>query len=118
MTDLIDAATIAELTDLNVSAMKETFIITYVTQVDDGAGSYTETTTTEPTIGMLYGAPGDEMGADQIKARGRFRIEVPKTLTVPATARITRVRTGAVYAVKYPFIDTYDVSLILGVEDV
>lgn len=115
---LIDAATITDLTRLEESAMNESFTITYVTNVDDGGGGSTETTTTETTPGYMWSVSGDEAGADQIKARGRHRIAVPKTLDVPATARITQNSTGRQFVVKYPFpVTNYSTSLIIGVED-
>ena len=116
---LIPAATIAGLTDLDESAMNETFTVTYTTFVSDGAGGSTETTTTASTPGYLWSVSGDEAGTDQIKAQGRHRIAVPKTLVIPATARITQVATGKVFMVKYPFpVSAYSTSLIVGIEDV
>lgn len=119
MTDLIDAATIADLTDLDESAMNETFTITNVTQVSDGAGSTTETTTTSTVQGYMWSLSGDEAGEDQVKATGKHRIALPKTTTVTAMDRIAQQSTGKVYQVKYPFpVTSYSTSLILGVEDV
>jgi len=116
---LISAATIAALTTLDESAMNETFTVTYTTSVSDGAGGSTESTTTASTPGYLWSVSGDEAGTDQIKAQGRHRIAVPKTLSVPATARITQVATGKVFMVRYPFpVGSYSTSLIIGVEDV
>jgi hypothetical protein len=116
---LIPANTIADLTDLDESAMNETFTVTYTTSVSDGAGGSTESTTTASTPGYLWSVSGDEAGTDQVKAQGRHRIAVPKTLSVQATARITQVATGKVFAIKYPFpVNAYSTSLILGVEDV
>lgn len=118
MTDLIDAATIAELTDLEESAMNENFTVTTVTFVDDGAGSTTETTSTATSIGYMWSVNGDEAGEDQVKATGKHRIALPKTITIAATARITQDSTGKVYQVKYPFpITAYSTSLIIGLED-
>ncbi len=116
---LIPAATIASLSALDQSAMNETFTVTTVTKISDGAGSYTETTTTVNTPGYLWSASGDEAGTDQVKAQGRHRIAVPKALNVPATARMTQVATGRIYNIKYVFpVTNYSTSLIIGVEDV
>jgi hypothetical protein len=115
---LLSDATIAALTMLDEAAMNETFTVTYTTSVSDNAGGSTETTTTATTPGYLWSASGDEAGVDQIKAQGRHRIAVPKTLNVPATARITQDVTGKVFNVKYPFpVSAYSTSRILGVED-
>lgn len=116
---LLDAATIADLTTLDESAMNETFTVTYTTSVSDGAGGSTESVTTATTPGYLWSVSGDEAGIDQIRAQGRHRIAVPKTLSVPATARITQVATGKVFNVKYPFpVSAYSTSRIIGLEDV
>jgi len=118
MVALISAATIAKLTQIDERAMNESFTITSVTRVDDGGGSSTETTSTVTTPGYMWSVSGDEAGADQIKARGRHRIAVPKDVSVLATARITQVATGRQFVVKYPFpISAYSTSLIVGVED-
>lgn len=118
MSGLLDATDIADLTALDESAMNETFTITTVTPVDDGAGSSTETTTTATVHGYMWSASGDEAGEDQIKAMGKHRIAIPKTISVSPTARITQVSTGKVYAVKYPYpVTSYSTSLIIGVED-
>lgn len=115
---LLDASTIADLTTLEESAMNESFIITTVTPVDDGAGSSTETTAPQTVQGYMWSASGDEAGEDQIKAMGKHRIAIPKTISVPPTARITQVSTGKQFNVKYPFpVTSYSTSLIIGVED-
>lgn len=115
---LISASTIADLTRLDESAMPDTFTIITVTPVDDGAGSSTDTETPTTTKGRLWSASGDEAGEDQVKAMGKHRIAVPKTLTVSPTARITQVSTGKQFNVKYPFpVTSYSTSLIIGVED-
>jgi hypothetical protein len=117
VTDLIDAVTLAQLTAINESAMEENaIIITDVTLVDDGAGSWTETTATRTVDGDFWTVSGDEAGEDQIKVKGKYRCEVPKTVAVSATARITY--RGNTYVVKFPFpIGTYDTSRIIGLED-
>ena len=118
MTDLIDAATMADLTDLDESAMNESFTLTHVTQVSDGGGSWTDSTTTTTVQGYMWSLSGDEAGDDQIKATGKHRIALPKTTTVNALDRITQQSTGKVYQVKYPFpVTSYSTSLIVGVED-
>jgi hypothetical protein len=115
---LIDAATMNALTALDVSAMNESWTITTVTRVDDGAGSYTETTSTATVLGYLWSATGDETGDDQIRARGQHRIALPKGTVVNATSRITQVATGKVFDVVYPFpVTAYSTSLIVGVRD-
>jgi hypothetical protein len=115
---LIPASTIANLTRLDESAMAESFLITTITFVDDGAGSSTQTTTTTTTKGRLWSASGDEAGEDQVKAVGKHRIAVPKGTSVSPTARITQVSTGRLYSVKYVFpLTAYSTSLIIGVED-
>jgi hypothetical protein len=115
---LLDAATIAALTALDESAMNEPFTITTVTPIDDGGGRSTETTTSTTTKGYLWSVSGDAAGADQVKARGQHRIAVPKTVTVPATARITQQSTGRMFNVKYVFpVTAYSTSQIIGVED-
>jgi hypothetical protein len=119
MSDPIPPAVIAELTAFDESAMPDMFTITYTTFVSDGAGGSTETTTTASTKGRLKSVTGDEAGTDQIRAQGRHRISVPKTSSVPATARITQDATGKEFMVKYPFpVHGYSTSLKLGVEDV
>jgi hypothetical protein len=115
---LLDAATIADLTALDESAMNESWVITTVTRVSDGAGSYTETTTTATVLGYFWSATGDETGEDQIRARGIHRIALPKGTIVNATSRITQVTTGKVFDVVYPFpVTAYSTSLIVGVKD-
>jgi hypothetical protein len=119
MADLIDAATIADLTALDESAMNEVFTITSIVRVSDGAGSSTTTTTTTNTIGYFWSVSGDEAGTDQIKAQGRHRVAFPKTVSVAPTAKITQVSTGKQFSVKYPFpVSAYSTSLIIGLEDV
>lgn len=113
---LIDAATIAELTALDESAQEETVTITTPAWASDGGGGSTETTTTTTTQGMFWSVSGDEAGENQIKAMGRHRVAIPKTLTVSPTARVT-VR-GKTYEIKYVFpVTYYSTSLILGLED-
>ena len=115
---LIDAATIAELTALDESAMNEAFTITTVTEVSDGAGGSTTVEATSTTIGYLWTASGDEAGEDQVRAQGKHRVAVPKTLTVAPTATITQQSTGKVFNVVYVFpVTNYSTSLILGLED-
>ncbi len=114
---LIDAATIAELTALDVSAMNESWSITTVTRVYSG-GVYTETTATATVEGYLWSATGAETGADQIRARGTHRIALPKGTMVNATSKITQVSTGKVFDVVYPFpVTAYSTSLIVGLKD-
>lgn len=116
MSGLIDAATMAVLTALDESAMKEPVAIVVVTPVDDEAGSSTETAVTTATTGLFWSVSGDEAGGDQIKAQGRHRLEVPKTLTVAPTSTITV--NGKAYAVKYVFpVTYYSTSLLIGLED-
>lgn len=118
MTELLSAADIADLTALDESAMNETFTITAVTTVDDGAGSSTTTESSTTTTGYLWSVSGDEAGEVQIKAMGKHRIAIPKTVTVAPTARITQVSTGKQFSVKYPFpVTAYSTSLIIGLED-
>jgi hypothetical protein len=113
---LIDAATMADLTALDESAQEETVTITTVQRTSDGGGGYTETTVNAYTTGMLWSVSGDEAGEAQIRAQGRHRLAIPKTVTVSSTATIT-VR-GKRYAVKYPFpVTYYSTSRILGLED-
>lgn len=115
---LIDAATIADLTALDQSAMNENWTVTTVTRIDDGAGSYTETTTTVTVAGYLWTAGGDEAGEDQIRARGAHRLAIPKGTVVNATSRITQVTTGKVFDVVYVFpLTAYSTSLMLGLKD-
>jgi hypothetical protein len=96
--------------------MQEAVTITIVTPVDDGGGSSTDTETTTTTTGLFWTVTGDEAGEDQVKARGRHRIEVPKTLTVAATSKI--IVRGKSYAVKYPFpVTYYSTALMIGLED-
>lgn len=118
MTQLLDAATMAELRAINESAMEQNAItITDVALVSDGAGSSTEQTTTRVVNGDFWTVSGDEAGEDQIRVKGKYRCEVPVTVAVSATARITY--RGVTYAVKFPFpIGTYDTSRIIGLEDV
>ena len=118
MTELLSAADIADLTALDESAMNETFTITVVTAVSDGAGSSTTTESSVTTRGYLWSVSGDEAGEAQIRAMGKHRIAIPKTVAVAPTARITQVSTGKGYAVKYPFpITAYSTSLMIGLED-
>jgi hypothetical protein len=115
---LIPASVIADLSALDVSAMNESFTITTVTDVSDGGGQSTPTTATATTIGYLWTASGDEAGEDQIRAQGRHRIAIPKTMTVAPTATITQQSTGKVFEVVYVFpVTNYSTSLILGLED-
>lgn len=118
MTELLTAADIADLTALDVSAMNETVTITTVTTVSDGAGGSTTTETTTTTIGYLWSVSGDEAEEEQIKALGKHRVAIPKTVTVAPTAKITQISTGKQYVVKYPFpITAYSTSLLIGLED-
>jgi hypothetical protein len=121
MTDvLIDAATIADLSLLDISAMNESFTLTSPgTPVSDGGGGTTPgTPVTATTVGYLWSVSGDEAGTDQIKALGKHRVAVPKTVTVLPTATITQVSTGKVFEIKYVFPTTaYSTSLIIGLED-
>lgn len=115
---LIDAATIADLTAIDESAMNEQFTITDVTTVDDGAGSFTPSESTRTTKGYLWTLRGDEAGADQVRALGQHRLCIPRTTIVAATAKITQVSTGRVFSVKYPFpVTAYSTSLMLGLEE-
>lgn len=115
---LIPAATIADLSALDVSAMNENWTITTMVDVSDGAGGSTTVPSTTTTIGYLWTASGDEAGEDQVKALGKHRIAIPKTLTVAPTATITQQSTGKVFNVVYVFpVTAYSTSLILGLED-
>lgn len=98
--------------------MNEQFRIAYQTKASDGAGSFTLTETTQDTPGYLWSIKGTEAGADQVKALGSHRIALPKTTSVPATAKITQLATGKVFVVKFPYpIGSYATSIIVGVED-
>lgn len=114
---LLDDATLASLTDLDESAMVETFTITTVTPVDDGAGSSTETTSTTTALGYFGKAPmGDEVGKDQLKALGRHRIFLAKTAVVSPVDRITHA--GKTFNVKYVApLHSYSTSLEVIAED-
>jgi hypothetical protein len=116
---LIPASVIADLTaNVDEAAMNESWTITTVTMVSDGAGGSTTTTATATTIGYLWTASGDEAGEDQIRALGRHRIAIPKTVAVDATATITQQSTGKVFNIVYPFpVTAYSTSRILGLED-
>ena len=117
MTDLIDAATLTELTAIVESAMEEGAItIVDVALIDDGAGSSTEQTTTRVVDGQFWSVSGDEAGEDQIKVKGKYRVEVPASVTISPASRI--IYKGKEYVVKFPQpIGTYDVSRIVGLED-
>jgi hypothetical protein len=113
---LLDAATMADLTLLNESAMQEAVTITIVTPVDDGGGSSTDTETTTTTTGLFWTVSGDEAGEEQVKARGKHRIEVPKTLTVAPTSWVDVL--GKSYDVKFVFpVTYYSTALQIGLED-
>lgn len=119
MTELLSAADIAELTAIDESAMNESFTITDVTLVSDGAGSSTEQESTRTVVGYLWSASGSEAGEDQVKALGSHRLAIPKTTAAVApTARITQQSTGKVFNIVYVFpITSYSTSLMLGLED-
>lgn len=115
---LLDAATIADLTALDESAMNETLTITDTTFVSDGGGGTTTTTATRTTVGYVWSVSGREAGEDQVKAMGAHRVAIPKTVAISPTAKITQQSTGKVYNVVYPFpITGYSTSRIIGVED-
>ena len=114
---LIPASVIAYLTEnVDEAAMNDTATITTVTRVDDGGGSYTETTTTVTSPCYLWTLTGDETDGDQVRALGRHRIALPKTVTVAQTGRITV--SGRAYQVMYVFpLTGYSTSRIIGLED-
>ena len=118
MTSPISAATLDQLAALTESFMEKNAItIVDVALIDDGAGSSTEQETTRTVDGTFWTVGGDEAGEDQVKVKGKYRVEVAQTVEVSATARI--IYKGKEYAVKFPFpIGSYDVSRIIGLEDV
>lgn len=116
MSDLIDAATIADLIALDESAMVETITLTSVTRTPDGGGGYTETPSSTTTTGYFWSVSGDEAGEQQIKARGKHRIAIPRDVVVAPTSTVTIG--GTTYAIKYVFpVHSYDTSRIIGLED-
>jgi hypothetical protein len=118
MSELLTAADIAGLTTIDLSAMNEAWTITDVTFVPDSGGSTTTTEATRATVGYFWSVSGDEAGADQIRARGRHRLAIPKTVAVEPTAKMTQASTGKVFQIKYVFpVSGYSTSLILGLED-
>lgn len=117
---LIDAATIADLSLLDISAMNESFTLSSPgTPVTDGGGGATPgAPVTVTTVGYLWSVSGDEAGVDQVKALGKHRVAIPKTVAVLPTATVTQVSTGKVFGIVYVFPTTaYSTSLILGLED-
>lgn len=114
MSGLID---MAELAALSASFMERGAItIVDVMLVDDGAGSSTETTTTRIVDGSFWTVSGDEAGEDQIKVKGRYRIEVAAGVVISPTAKI--IYKGRAYSVKFPQpVGTFDPTLIVGLED-
>ena len=116
--ELFSASDIADLIELDESAMPETFAIATVAHLSDGKGSYTESGNTTTVRGRLQAVSGDEAGADQVKARGTHRLALPKGTTVNTLARITQLSTGRVFEVVFVFpVTPYSTSLMLGLKD-
>ena len=87
-----------------------------VVAVDDGAGSSTEQETTRIVNGSFWTVSGTEAGEDQVKVKGKYRVEVSASVVVSPTSRI--IYKGKSYAVKFPQpIGTFDPTLIIGLED-
>lgn len=114
MTDLLN---MAELATISESFMEEGAItIVDVVPVDDGAGSSTEQETTRVVDGSFWTVSGTEAGEDQVKVKGKYRVEVAASVVVSPTSRI--IYKGKSYVVKFPQpIGTFDPTLIIGVED-
>lgn len=87
-----------------------------VVAVDDGAGSSTEQETTRTVNGSFWTVSGTEAGEDQVKVKGKYRVEVAASVVVSPTAKI--IYKGKTYAVRFPPpIGTFDPTLIIGLED-
>lgn len=112
---MISAALLAKLTTLNEAFMAETLTIIDTDVSDDGA----EGESTRTVIGQFWTpSAGDETGADQVKAMGKYRAEVPKTVEISATARVRRAD-GSTYNVVFVYpVGTYDTSRRIGLEDI
>jgi hypothetical protein len=113
---LIPAATLASLVALDESAMIDPVTITTVTRVDDGGGSYTETTSTSTTTGYFWTVSGDELDGDQVREVGKHRLAIPKATPITGSSRITV--NGKTYTIKYLFpLHGYSTSRMIGLED-
>lgn len=118
MSSLLPPALMAELAAISEGFMeKDGITIVDTIPVDDGAGSSTETETTRTVDGSFWTVSGTEAGEDQVKVKGKYRVEVDASVVMSPTAKI--IYKGKTYAVKFPPpIGTFDPTLIIGVEDV
>lgn len=113
---LLSAATIASLVALDESAMIDTVTITAVTQVSDGGGAHTETTSTTSTVGYFWTLNGDQLDGDQVREVGRHRLAIPKATSISGANRVTV--NGNIYAIKYVFpLHAYSTSRMLGLAE-
>jgi hypothetical protein len=114
MSDDLD---MAELAAISADFMEAGAItIVDVVPVDDGAGSSTDQDTTRIVNGSFWTVSGDEAGEDQVKVKGKYRVEVAAGIIVSPTARI--IYKGKSYAVKFPQpVGTFDPTRIIGLED-
>lgn len=113
---LLDSATLADLYVIDNSAMPETVTITTVTQVPDGGGGYTETTSTVDTPGRLVPVTGSEAEGDLLIQRGAYRLYLPRTVTISGTSRV--VVGGQMFRVIWsPVLTAYQSSRVVGVTE-
>lgn len=114
---ILSAADLADLQAIDESAMPDTCTLTTVTRVSDGAGAYTETTSTSTSACRFWSVTGAETAGDVVRALGSHRLALPLATTVPAQEDRVTVR-GKVYQVKYIFPRTgHSTSTVLGLEE-
>lgn len=113
---LLSAADIADLTALDVSGMPDTCVITTTTQVPDGGGGQTETTSTATSICRFVARTGREVSGDQLREQGDYFLYVPKATVIANTARVTFG--GRVFQVVFtPPVGAWSTSRVLGLKD-
>lgn len=113
---LISAEDMAELTDLDESAMPDTATITAITSGTDlgGAPTETEATTTSPC--RFVPASGREISGDALRERGSYRLYLPRGAAISGTSRVTIG--GRSYRVVWtPPLHAYRTSRVVGLED-
>lgn len=114
---LIPSSVITQLQAVDERAMPDTATITTVTTTRNSAtGAYTETRSSTTAPCRFSTATGDEAGDEQIRARGRHRLNLPLGTSVPQTADI--IVRGQAYAVKYVWpLTAYSTSVRVGIEE-
>lgn len=113
---LFTAADIADLTALDVSGMPDTCVITTTTQVFDGGGGYTETTTNATVACRFVARTGREISGDQLREQGEYFLYVPKETVVANTARVT-FGAKTFQVIWAPPLTNYSTSRVVGLKD-